>query len=119
MEHGLPVLYKPAAPPEEEEEEGSEAASALSRSKKINSGKLFWFVRSKSYVPIPEIRRRFEITPNEMSTIDVNGEKLFIGLPQDAADVVANLTRQQKIGLESSPDFNSKIVIGLYPLRRI
>jgi len=113
VERGAPVLYKPeerALVPQEEPEESPRKA------RRINAGKLFWYIRSKSYVPIPELRRRFEITPDEMGTIQDDGQRLYVGLPQDVADVVATLRRQQKIGIECSADFTTPVVIGIYPL---
>ena len=117
VERGTAFLFEPRETALEVVDE-EEEARAPQRSKRINSGKLFWYIRSKSYVPIPELRRRFEITPDEMGTIQDNGQKVYIGLPQDVADVVANLRRQQKIGLECSVDFTMPVVIGVYPLNR-
>ncbi|HEX6512637.1 MAG TPA: hypothetical protein VF157_10085 [Chloroflexota bacterium] len=116
VERGMPVLYRPetALEPAEAEDE----PRTLQKSKRVNSGKLFWYIRSKSYVPVPELRRRFEITPDEVGTIQEDGQKIYIGLPQEVADVVANLRRQNKIGLECSVDFTTPVVIGVYPLNR-
>ncbi|HUZ78394.1 MAG TPA: hypothetical protein VMV93_12525 [Chloroflexota bacterium] len=117
VERGLPVLYAPLHAAEEDDPEDEGAAPA--KGKKLNAGKLFWFIRSKSYVPIPEIRRRFEISAAEMSTIVDGADTLYVGLPEDAASAVATLRRQQKIGIECSPDFSTHVVIGLYPLKRL
>lgn len=112
VERGMPVLYEPRevdlAPQDEPE--------MPRKARRVNSGKLFWYIRSKSYVPIPELRRRFEIAADDMATFEDDGRKVYIGLPQDVADVVANLRRQQKIGLECSADFTASVVIGIYPL---
>lgn len=119
VERGTPLLYEaptramvPVAAHEEE------APRAPQKAKRINSGKLFWYLRTKSYVPVPELRRRFEIGPDEMGTIQDGAQKMYIGLPQEVADVVANLRRQSKIGLECSADFTMPVVIGIYPLNR-
>jgi len=117
VERGFPVLYEPAQRALARVDEDEEPARPQ-KAKRVNAGKLFWYIRSKSYVPIPELRRRFEITPDDMATIQDDGGKMYIGLPQDVADVVANLRRQQKIGLECSVDFSTPIVIGVYPLFR-
>ncbi len=112
VERGMPVLYEAREAVEEAQEEPAKPQKA----KRVNSGKLFWYIRSKSYVPIPELRRRFEIGPDEMGVIQDDGQKLYIGLPQEVADMVANLRRQQKIGIECSADFEASVVIGVYPL---
>lgn len=110
VERGMPVLFQPS------EVQVDDEPARPSKSKRVNAGKLFWYIRSKSYVPIPELRRRFEITPDEMGTIDDENKRMYIGLPQDVADVVATLRRQQKIGIECSVDFSMPVVIGVYPL---
>lgn len=116
VERGTAFLFEPAETALVPVEEEPEAPGRSQRAKRINSGKLFWYLRTKSYVPIPELRRRFEIPSDDMATIRDNGTMVYIGLPQEVADVVANLRRQQKIGLECSADFTAPVVIGIYPL---
>ncbi len=111
----MPVLYEPR----ESEEALEEQQAKPRKAKRINSGKLFWYVRSKSYVPIPELRRRFEIGPDEMGVVQDEGQTMYVGLPQDVADVVTNLRRQQKIGLECSADFTMPVIVGIYPLNPV
>src|SRR5207245_965019 len=50
VERGMPVLYEPA---ERAVEEFEEEPTTPQKAKRVNSGKLFWYIRSKSYVPIP------------------------------------------------------------------
>src|SRR5581483_9503804 len=111
VERGTAFLFEPAerslVSVEDEEEEERAGDRKPRKAKRINAGKLFWYLRTKSYVPIPELRRRFEIPSDEMATIQDDGRKVYIGLPQDIAEVVANLRRQQKIGLECSADFTA------------
>src|SRR5581483_6744476 len=119
VERGTPLVYREEralVPVEDEVEEVAPARPV--RSRKINSGKLFWYVRTKSYVPIPELRRRFEVPADEMSAFQENGQRVYIGLPQDMADAVANLRRQNKIGLEVAPEFSASVVVGIYPIFR-
>jgi len=118
VERGTPRVYVPetALVPVEYEEDIE--AARPSKARRINSGKLFWYIRSKSYVPIPELRRRFEIAADEMGTIQDNGQRMYVGLPQDVADVVANLRRQNKIGLETAPEFSASVVVGVFPIFR-
>ena len=117
VERGTAFLFEPRETALEVVDDEPEPAKPA-RSKRVNSGKLFWYIRSKSYVPIPELRRRFELPSDEMATIQDDGARVYIGLPQDVADVVGNLRRQQKIGLECSVDFSTPVVIGVYPLNR-
>jgi hypothetical protein len=117
VERGTPLLYQERAlVPVEDEEDAPEVDRRPAKSRRLNSGKLFWYIRSKSYIPIPELRRRFEVSSEEMSTIQDDGQKVFVGLPQDLADVVATLRRQNKIGLEVAPEFSAPVVVGIYPL---
>ena len=117
VERGTPLVYhERALVPVEEEDTEPEVERRPAKSRRLNSGKLFWYIRSKSYVPIPELRRRFEVSSEEMSTIQDDGTKVFVGLPQDLADAVATLRRQNKIGLEVAPEFSAPVVVGIYPL---
>jgi len=120
VERGTPLVYQPGeralVPVEEEEEDEPEPLRTPAKSRRLNSGKLFWYIRSKSYIPIPELRRRFEVSSEEMSTIQDDGRQVYVGLPQDLADVVATLRRQNKIGLETAPEFSAPVVVGIYPL---
>jgi len=85
--------------------------------KKQSPSTLLWFIRRKSYVPLCEIRRRFELDGEEGAFIDgEDGARVFVGLPANTAGAVEKLWRQNKIGLELSVEFDCKVLIGVYPM---
>lgn len=85
--------------------------------KKQSPSTLLWFIRRKSYVPLCEIRRRFELDGEEGTFFDGdNGARVFVGLPANTAAAVEKLWRQGKIGLELSVEFDCRVVIGVYPM---
>ena len=88
--------------------------------KKQSPSTLLWFIRRKSYVPLCEIRRRFELDGEEGTFIDGDeGARLFVGLPANTAAAVEKLWRQGKIGLELSVEFDCRVLIGVYPMSPI
>ncbi|HEV3310451.1 MAG TPA: hypothetical protein VG815_08030 [Chloroflexota bacterium] len=85
--------------------------------KKQSPSTLLWFVRRKAYVPLCEIRRRFDIDGEDGSFLDgEDGARLFVGLPASSAAAIDKLWRQGKIGLELSVEFDCRVVIGVYPM---
>lgn len=85
--------------------------------KKQSPSTLLWFIRRKSYVPICEIRRRFDIQSEDGGFFNgQNGSRIYVGLPQNTAAAVEKLWKQGKIGLEFSVEFDCRVVIGVYPM---
>jgi len=85
--------------------------------KKQSPSTLLWFIRRKSYVPLCEIRRRFELDGEEGTFVDgEGGARVFVGLPANTAAAVEKLWRQGKIGLELSVEFDCRVVIGVFPM---
>ncbi len=85
--------------------------------KKQSPSTLLWFIRRKAYVPLCEIRRRFDIDGEDGSFLDGDdGNRMFVGLPTNTAAAVEKLWRQGKIGLELSVEFDCSVVIGVYPM---
>jgi len=68
-----------------------------------------------------ELRRRFGIngTEDDVAAVDVDGRRVFIGLPAREASLVAELVRAGDIGVELSLDPGCPMVIGVYPMRPV
>jgi len=68
-----------------------------------------------------ELRRRFGINgaEDDVSALDVDGRRVFVGLPVHEAGLVAELVRAGDIGIELSLDPGCPMVIGVYPMRPI
>ena len=79
------------------------------------------FIKSRPYVPMHELRRRFGINGQEddVSPIDVGDRRLYVGLPPREGSLVGELLRGGDIGYELSLDPRTPVVIGLYPMRPV
>jgi len=80
------------------------------------------FIKSRAYVPMHELRRRFaieggddEVTPVDMSA----GSRVFVGLPNREGRLLGELLRAGDIGYELSMDPISPIVVGVFPMRPV
>jgi hypothetical protein len=88
--------------------------------KKQSPSTLLWFIRRKTYVPLSEIRRRFELEGEEGYFMDgVEGMRVFVGLPENTTVAIGKLWKQGKIGLELSCEFNCKVLIGVFPMNPV
>ncbi|HEX2923960.1 MAG TPA: hypothetical protein VHS28_08035 [Chloroflexota bacterium] len=86
------------------------------RMKKFSKSTLRWYIGTKSLMPIVEIRRRFGIEGDEVTVLEDEQGKLYVGLPQQAAQALEELRQQGKIGYELSVDFHPRVLIGAYVL---
>jgi hypothetical protein len=80
------------------------------------------FIKSRPYVPLHELRRRFELNgdSDDVSLIHVADRgQVYVGLPGREAEFVATLVRDGDIGLELSYDPSVPIVVGVYPMRPV
>jgi hypothetical protein len=85
--------------------------------KKQSPSTLLWFIRRKAYIPLCEIRRRFELDGDDGSFLaDEGGASIFVGLPANTCAAIEKLWRQGKIGLELSVEFDCRVLIGVYPM---
>ena len=104
----------PIAPPAVETDNGEVAHGAT-------AAQLRRFIKSRAYVPLHELRRRFELNgdADEVALIDTPEGRVFVGLPEREGRFVAELVRQGDIGLELCRDPQVPIVVGVYPMRPI
>jgi hypothetical protein len=79
------------------------------------------FIKSRPYVPMHELRRRFGIVGGEddVSSVDLGSRRIFIGLPPREGALLGDLLRGGEIGFELSLDPRTPVVIGLYPMRPV
>lgn len=85
--------------------------------RKLKTSSLYWFISSRHYVPMAEIRRRFQIEQTDGTLLDEEGGAIHIGLPEPVARALLDLVRKGKVGLEFAPEFNLRIAIGTFPMR--
>ncbi len=85
--------------------------------KKQSPSALLWFIRRKAYIPLCEIRRRFDIDGEEGTFLDgEHGLRIYVGLPATTSASLEKLWHQGKIGLEMSVEFDCQVLIGVYPM---
>ena len=79
------------------------------------------FIKSRAYVPMHELRRRFAINghDDDVTAVDVEKRRIFVGLPDREGRLLAELLRGGDIGYELSMDPITPIVVGVYPMRPV
>lgn len=79
------------------------------------------FIKSRAYVPMHELRRRFGINgmEDDVTPVDVNGGWIYVGLPEREGLLLGELLRAGDVGYELSLDPCTPIVIGVYPMRPV
>jgi hypothetical protein len=79
------------------------------------------FIKSRAYVPMHELRRRFAINgaDDDVTPVDLERRRVFVGLPEREGRLLAELLRGGDIGYELSLDPISPIVVGVYPMRPV
>jgi len=86
--------------------------------KKLSKSTLRWYIGTKSLMPIVEIRRRFGIDGDEVTVLEDEQGKLYVGLPPAAAQALEELREQGKIGYELSVDFHARVLVGAYVIHK-
>jgi hypothetical protein len=79
------------------------------------------FIKSRPYVPMHELRRRFELNgaSDDVTPIATQEGTVFLGLPEREARLIADLVGQGDVGLELCRDPRVPIVVGVYAMRPI
>ena len=80
------------------------------------------FIKSRTYVPMHELRRRFAIEggDDDVTAVDVDREhRVFVGLPTREGRLMGELFRAGDVGYELSLDPISPIVVGVFPMRPV
>jgi hypothetical protein len=79
------------------------------------------FIKSRAYVPMHELRRRFAINGSEddVTPLQVDSHRVYVGLPEREGRLLGELLRGGDIGYELSLDPISPVVVGVYPMRPV
>ena len=79
------------------------------------------FIKSRPWIPMHELRRRFGINgaDDDVTPVRVNGTTLFIGLPAAEGRLMGELLAGGDVGYELSLDPGAPIVVGVYPMRPV
>jgi hypothetical protein len=79
------------------------------------------FIKSRAYVPMHELRRRFSIDgdDDEVCQIDLEDGRIYVGLPAAEGRMLGELVRGGEVGYELSWDPRTPIVVGVYSMRPV
>jgi alkanesulfonate monooxygenase SsuD/methylene tetrahydromethanopterin reductase-like flavin-dependent oxidoreductase (luciferase family) len=79
------------------------------------------FIKSRAYIPMHELRRRFELNgaADELTAIRYDGRRVFIGLPDREAQMIGDLVRQGEVGVELSFDPEASVAVGVFAMRPV
>jgi hypothetical protein len=79
------------------------------------------FIKSRPYVPVHELRRRFAIegVEDEVSPVATDKGIVYVGLPPQEAQFLGDLIRAGDVGCEMLLDPDSPAVIGVFPMRPV
>jgi hypothetical protein len=80
------------------------------------------FIKSRPYVPLHELRRRFELNGDLDDVCGVHmGDRgiVYVGLPMRESEFLATLVRDGDVGVELSQDPTAPIVVGVFPMRPV
>jgi hypothetical protein len=79
------------------------------------------FIKSRPYVPMHELRRRFAILgdDDDVHQVVLEPGNIFVGLPPREGALLGELLRAGEIGYELSLDPRTPIVVGVYPMRPV
>ena len=110
-----PALSNGAPPRPEHDSESGEVERGAT------APQLRRFIKSRAYVPMHELRRRFAINgaEDDVTVVDVDRRRVFVGLPEREGRLLGELLRGGDIGYELSMDPITPIVVGVYPMRPV
>lgn len=79
------------------------------------------FIKSRPYVPLHELRRRFGLNgaDDDVAPVDLEDRRVFVGLPAREAGLLGELMRHGEVGYELLLDPTSPVVVGVFPMRPI
>ncbi len=79
------------------------------------------FIKSRSYVPIHELRRRFALAgeDDDVTGFEAAGRRIFVGLPPREARMLGDLVSQGDVGYELLLDPTSPLIVGVFPVRPV
>lgn len=79
------------------------------------------FIKSRAYLPVHEIRRRFgiETADDDVTGFDLELGRIYVGLPDREGRILGDLIRAGEVGYELQLDPEAPVVVGVYPMRPV
>ena len=101
--------------------QGQRGTNGHDRSFGCTAPQLRRFIKSRPYVPMHELRRRFAIDGGDdvVTQVRIDQGNVYVGLPQREGSLLGELLRGGEIGYELSLDPRTPVVVGVYPMRPI
>lgn len=127
---GPAAIPAPAAVPEPRRPPSGPEAPAPGTAGEVNGGlpragctapQLRRFIKSRPYVPMHELRRRFGINgaEDDVTPLPIDDARIYVGLPERECELLGELVRGGEVGYELSLDPQTPIVVGVYPMRPV
>lgn len=106
---------------DDREAESDEVPRARGGRSSCSQSQMRRFIKSRIYVPLHELRRRFAIdgVEDDVAHIEVEGRGYFVGLPQPEAEMLRELIRSGEVGMELLLDPESPVIVGVFPMRPV
>ena len=103
------------------EEPAADAAEPVAARSSCTLAQMRRFIKSRPYIPVHELRRRFLIEglEDEVSPMATGKGTLFVGLPEREAGFLGELVRAGEVGCEMLLDPTSPGVVGVFPMRPV
>jgi hypothetical protein len=123
-----PTPVAPAAPIEEAPDPvlaavtGPEDADPdAPRTATCTQAQLRRFIKSRPWIPMHELRRRFGIYggDDDVTPVRTANGMIFVGLPPAEGRMLGELLNGGDVGYELSLDPGAPIVVGVYPMRPV
>ena len=79
------------------------------------------FIKSRPYVPMLELRRRFDINgeADDVQPVVTRDGRYWVGLPQRECSFLAELVDRGEVGLELCHDPCVNMVVGVFAMRPV
>lgn len=96
-------------------------SDALQARRGCTAAQLRRFIKSRPYVPLHELRRRFELAgeADDLSPLETENGVAYVGLPERESGLLQELLRQGEIGVELCVDPHVAVVVGVFPMRPV
>jgi hypothetical protein len=112
---------RPAAVPQHEDLPPGDGHGQAQSEGGCTQAQLRRFIKSRPYVPMHELRRRFELNgqADDVTPIPSPDGVIYVGLPGRESVFVAELLRQGDIGVELCRDPAVPVVVGVFAIRPV
>jgi len=79
------------------------------------------FIKSRAYVPMHELRRRFAINgaADDVAAVHTRDGRFWVGLPERECGFLADLVDKGEVGVELCHDPCVGMIIGVYAIRPV